>query len=163
MIKEIEKFKRNIGDILRMGIDVETELEFFISNYFIKPQNAKTFFFGDVIVSELNFERKKYIFRKICEREKFDEKEIKKTIKSIEYVQQIRNKVAHWDSERLSEDTIQLRKRKSHTTVKDTLKVDEDLVKKIDKERKNAIEGIRKFYLKYRREGTIDERRKIDR
>jgi len=163
MIKEIEKFKRNIGDILRMGIDVETELEFFISNYFIKPQNAKTFFFGDVIVSELNFERKKYIFRKICEREKFDEKEIKKTIKSIEYVQQIRNKVAHWDSERLSEDTIQLRKRKPHTTVKDTLKIDEDLVKKIDKERKNAIEGIRKFYLKYRREGTIDERRKIDR
>ena len=163
MTKETEKFKRNIGDILRMGIDVETELEFFISNYFIKPQNAKTFFFGDVIVSELNFERKKYIFRKICEREKFDEKEIKKTIKSIEYVQQIRNKVAHWDSERLSEDTIQLRKRKPHTTVKDTLKIDEDLVKKIDKERKNAIEGIRKFYLKYRREGTIDERRKIDR
>ena len=29
MIKEIEKFKRNIGDILRMGIEVETELEFF--------------------------------------------------------------------------------------------------------------------------------------
>ena len=163
MTKENEKFKRNVGDILRMGIDVETELEFFISNYFIKPQNAKTFFFGDVIVSELNFERKKYIFRKICEREKFDEKEIKKTIKSIEYVQQIRNKVAHWDSERLSEDTIQLRKRKPHTTVKDTLKIDEDLVKKIDKERKNAIEGIRKFYLKYRREGTIGERRKIDR
>jgi len=163
MTKENEKFKRNVGDILRRGIDVETELEFFISNYFIKPQNAKTFFFGDVIVSELNFERKKHIFRKICEREKFDEKEIRKIIKSIEFVQTTRNKIAHWEGETRSDNTIQLRKRTSYTTVKDILKIDEDLVKKVNEERKNAIEGIRKFYLKYRREGTIGERRKIDR
>jgi len=29
MTKENEKFKRNVVDILRRGIDVETELEFF--------------------------------------------------------------------------------------------------------------------------------------
>jgi len=162
MTIDIEKFERNIGAILRMALNIETQLEFFISNYFVKPQSAKTFFFNDKIVLKSTFERKKNIFREICKREKFDEKEICKIIKSIEFVQHARNSVAHWDSERLSENTIQLRKRKSYTTVKDILKIDEDLVKKVDEERLKAMEGITKFYLKYRKEGTIDEREEVD-
>lgn len=153
-----EDFNRNIGDILRVGLDVETELEFFISNYFVKPRNAKIFFLNDIIVSELNFEKKKNIFKEICEREEFDKKEVSEVIKSITFVQHKRNIVAHWEAESLSEGGTQLRKRKSYTTNKDILKIDKKLVKDVKRESSKAIKGIVKFYLIYYREGTIDER-----
>lgn len=162
MREEIEEFKKNIGDILRMGLAVETELEFFISNYFVKPQNAKTFFLNDIIVSKLNFEQKKHIFKEICDREQFEKKEVKKIIKSIEFVQQARNRVAHWEAEHLSDGTFRLRNRKSFTTAKDIQEINKMLVESVDKERLKAIRGIGNFYCIYQKEGTIDEKKSID-
>ena len=162
MKEKIEDFERNIGKILRMAVHVEDYLEFFISDYFVKPQNAKTFFLNDIIVSKLNFEQKKHIFKEICEREQFEKKEVKKIIKSIEFVQQARNRVAHWEAERLSDGTFRLRNRKSFTTAKDVQEINKMLVESVDKERLKAIRGIGKFHCIYQKEGTIDEKKSIE-
>lgn len=158
MTKDTKEFKRYIGEILTIALDVESYLEYFISNYFTKEKNRKTFFFKDIILLNLTFENKINIFKKICEKEKFDKKEISEIIKSIRFVQHTRNKVAHWEAERRSENIIQLRKRTSYTTTNDILKVDKNLVEKADEERSKAIKGITKFYLIYHKIGPIDEK-----
>ena len=50
MEEENQIFYRNCGEILRMAINIESELEFFISNYFCSPQGYKTFLFKDLIL-----------------------------------------------------------------------------------------------------------------
>jgi len=160
--KEMDLFEKNKGRILGLALNVESELEFFISNYLVKPQNDKTFFFNDIL-SEMNFEQKIELFKKICVREKFNQKEISEICKSIKFIQELRNKVAHWQSE-ISFDSstksqfIQLRKRKSITTSKDIIKLTDEIIKQTEEEMQKATEGIMKFYLKYYKEGTIDEK-----
>ncbi len=44
MEEENQLFHMNCGEILRMGLDVESTLDFFISNYFCSSQSYKTFF-----------------------------------------------------------------------------------------------------------------------
>ncbi len=155
---DIDQFSKFAGESLRMALGVESRLEFFISNYFIKPQHDKTFFFEDILIMPMNFEQKINIFKKICAREKYGEKEISKIIRHIRYVQKVRNKVAHWQTESTSKGITQLRKRKSRTTINDTLKLNGTQMKKLEHERLNAIKGITNFYLKYQKEGTIDDK-----
>ena len=49
MQKKVDEFHKLSGEVLAAALHVETYLEFFISNYFIKPQTSKTFFFDDAI------------------------------------------------------------------------------------------------------------------
>lgn len=156
--EEDENFRKLMGDVLAKALHVESTLEFFISNYFIKPQNDKTFFFNDVILLKSNFENKIRLFKEICKREKFDENNVSKIVNSIKYVKDIRNKVAHWQLESTINEQIRLRKRTSFTTKKDILKLDKDDIKKLEEETSKAIRGINQLYLKYYKEGTIDER-----
>lgn len=162
MEKKIEQFEKFRGKILSMAVHVESTLDSFISNYFIKPQNAKTFFFEDIILLNgyMSFERKINIFEEICKREKFNN--ISKIVESIRYVQKIRNNVAHWQVEISSPNQIILRKRKSYTTKKDILELNEELIKILDEKRLKAINGINELHLKYHTEGTIDERQQAD-
>jgi len=162
MPQHISEFQKNIGEILMVATGIEQTLEFFIANYFVKPQIQKTFFLNDVILLQLTFQRKLDIFEKICEREGFDIKDMKSTIRSIKFIQKVRNKVAHWQAESNSPVNIQLRKRASYTTFKDILKLDNKMLQKIEEERLKAINGINRFYMKYHREGTKDERGSID-
>ena len=157
-MEEHDKFSKNVGLVLSSALHVETTLEFFISNYFIKPQIDKTHFFNDSVLLKMNFEKKIELFKDICKREEFDKKEVKSIIKSIRHVQEIRNKVAHWQSEISYGNQIQLRKRTSSTTQKDIIKLDNVTMKVLDKERLKAIQGINDLYMKYQQEGTIDER-----
>jgi hypothetical protein len=93
---ENQIFHRNCGEILRMGLHVESELDFFISNYFCSPQSYKTFLFKDeILTNSFSFERKIQIFKKICEKESIDETRIKEIFDAIKFVQNIRNRVAH--------------------------------------------------------------------
>ena len=157
-LKEDAKFSEKAGKVLSMALGVETDLEFFISNYFIHPQNGKTFFFNDLFMIKSNFERKVQIFKEICEREEFDAEKISEIIKSINFVKEIRNKVAHWQAEKVFDKPLRLRKRTTYTTKDDILELNEDLLKKLDSERLKANKGISEFYLNYCREGTVDER-----
>lgn len=152
------EFSKKVGEILNMALGIENNLEFFISNYFIKPQNSKTFFFNDLFMISSNFEKKIRIFREISKREEFNETETNKIIQSIKFVQKTRNKVAHWQAEKTIKNIIRFRKRTSRTRVEDVLELTDQLMKDLDKERLNAIHGITDFYLIYSKEGTIDEK-----
>ena len=97
--EKIGDFRNKVGIILTESLYVETSLEFFISNYFVKPQTQKTFFLNDTIILRLNFDKKIDLFREICKREGYDMKDVEKVIKAIKFVQETRNKVAHWQTE----------------------------------------------------------------
>lgn len=157
-LNEQREFSRISGEILSMALGVESHLEFFISNYFIRPQNDKTFFFNDTFMIKSTFERKVQTFKDICKREKFDEAKINETLKSINFVKEARNKVAHWQGEKMFDKPLRLRKRTSRTKKEDILELNEDFLKEVDSERLKALQGIDELYLKYYREGTIDDK-----
>lgn len=157
-INENAEFSRMSGEILNMALNLEINLEFFISNYFIRPQSGKIFFFNDIFMIKSNFERKVQIFREICKREKFDEEKVNEIIKLINFVKETRNKVSHWQGEKMFDKPLRLRKRTSETTKEDILELNNELIKKLDREKQKAIQGINEFYLKYYKEGTVDDK-----
>ena len=147
-----EKFNERCGEILRMALAVEANLDFFISNYFCHPQSYKTFILNDVIVDtlQISFGKKIEIFKKICKEEKiFGEREIKVIVDSIKFVSSIRNKVAHWEGFSENPDgEIKLQKRTSVKYKKDELKLTDKLVHDVDKRHLLAINGINEVYFK---------------
>jgi len=156
--EENKEFHRIMGEILTMALAVESYLEFFIVNYFVKPQTGKTHFLNDSIILKIGFDRKIQLFKDICKREKFDKEVLEKVLEYINFVKDTRNKVAHWQGEKMFDKPIRLRKRTSFTTKDDILELNDSLSREMDENRLKAIKGIRDFYLKYSDEGTIDER-----
>ena len=150
-------FELNKADIISSAISVDHDLEFFISNYFVRPQTQKTFFLSDAIITELKFQEKISIFKKICKREEYDNAEISKIIKSIKFVQETRNKVAHWQTMVDGEDNIMLHINKSCYGREHMLELTDSFMQRFFSEQKKANEGIVKYYLKYYQEKTIDE------
>ena len=144
---EHQMFLRNCGEILRMGLHIETHIDFFISNYFWSPQSYKTFRFEDLILINLNFGRKIDIFKNICKNENINEESIGKVLKAIKEVQKIRNRVAH-DQAFVSDpkEGTKLQKRKSVTYKKDELKITDDLIMKLDEKRLFSIQEISKIH-----------------
>ena len=138
-------------------ISIDSNLLFFITNYFVKPQIQKTFFLGDEVISGLSLEKKMQLFKKLCEREGFDEHTVKETIARIKFVQELRNKVAHWERFSIAGDIV-LKKPKSYMSEKDTVKLDDKTMELLEQNRVAAQTGINQFYLQYQKEGTIDER-----
>ena len=146
--REEQIFHRNCGEILRLAVDVEGTLEFFISNYFCFPQDYRTFLLNDSILVDLSFERKKQIFKKICEKEEIDKKRIDMVVNAMGYVQKIRNKVAH-DEAFVSnqKEGIKLQKRKSVQYKKDEIKITDALVKEVEEKRLFSIQEINKIHV----------------
>ena len=149
MEEENQIFHRNCGEILRMAINIESELEFFISNYFCSPQSYKTFLFKDsILVKYVTFEHKIEIFREICKKEDIDKEQINKIVKSVRFVQKIRNRVAHGEAFVSDQkEGIKLQKRESVKYKKDEIKITGDLVKKVDEKRLFSIQEIVKLYM----------------
>lgn len=146
--QESEEFAKKCGEILNTALCVESYLDFFISNYFIQPQTYKTFLLEDSILLSLNFGNKVKIFKEICQKEKINKEKVNKIVESINFVKDIRNKVAH--SERFIdkfEEGIKLQTRKSIKYKKDELKIDDSLIKNIEEKRLFAIQGIRDIFL----------------
>ncbi|MBI2663422.1 hypothetical protein HYX15_02715 [Candidatus Woesearchaeota archaeon] len=151
MSKNTEEFNKNCGEILRLALAVESYLDLFISNYFCSPQDYKTYLFKDIMIidSNLGFGRKVEVFKKICKEEDISEEELNKILASINFVNDIRNKVAHWEGyiNNPKEGTIRLNKRKSTLFKKDELEVNSELVKEVDKKRLFSIQGITKIHM----------------
>lgn len=136
-MEEDQIFHRNCGEILRRGLDVESTLDYFISNYFCAPQSYKTFLLRDLIlVEQIGFGRKIGVFKKICKRENIDEERIGRIAEAVRFVNNIRNRVAH-DEAFISgqKEGIKLQKRKSVQYKKDELKITDELVKEVDEKR----------------------------
>ena len=147
MENEVKEFHRKCGELLSMALHVKSSLDFFISNYFCSPQSYKTFLLSDSILIKMAFERKIKIFEEICKKEEIKHEKFRGVIKSIDFVKQIRNKVAHHEAfVHGPEEGIKLRPRKySATDKKHELKLTDELIGKVDKNRLSAIQGITKI------------------
>ena len=148
MEEENQVFHRNCGEILRMGLDVESTIDYFISNYFCAPQSYKTFLLRDLIlVEQIGFGRKIEICKKICKRENIDEERIGRIVEAVKVVNNIRNRVAH-DEAFISDqkEGIKLQKRKSAQYKKDELKITDELVKEVDEKRTFSNQEIIKIH-----------------
>ncbi len=147
---EHQFFHKNCGEILRMALNIESELDFFISNYFCSPQSYKTFLFKDLILVEhhMVFGRKIEIFKEICKKENIGKERIDKIVDAVKFVNRIRNRVAH-DEAFVSDqkEGIKLQKRKSVKYKQDEIEITYDLVKKVDEKRLSAIQEIVKLYM----------------
>lgn len=150
MSENVTLFHRRCGEILRMRAGLEQGLEFFLANYFVWPQDEKTFTLRDFVLSErLTFEAKKQVFCKICKKEKIDEELRKRTLTAIDYVKNIGNRVAH--EEAAIEDPrigqIILRPKKRIVYHDERLEVTDELVKNVDAHRLQAIQGVTAIHL----------------
>lgn len=158
-IAESKDFDLKCGEVLRLSLTIEDSLEFFISNYFIKPQIDKTFFFRDELLVNMGFDRKISLFKKICQRESFEKEEVSKALEKINYVKAFRNKVAHWEAEKCgAESPIRLRRKAQRTTNKDVWELSDKNMEDFNKQRLEANKLITKFHLEVHNNGTVDER-----
>ncbi|GEM_PF-5953032 len=147
-IKEFNKWK---GEILSSALSVESNLEIFIADYLFEVLSEKRNFFIFVVLQKLDFNKKVEIFKEICKRNlnKEDIKNIFDTaIKSIRYVQEIRNKVAHWETHITAKNEIQLQRRTDYIEEKDMINLDENLIKNFKQSAMVAIFGIRDLSMK---------------
>lgn len=153
-----ETLNRRCGEILRMALSVETDLDFFISNYFSFPPSYKTFMLNDVLVDtlQLTFAEKTRIFERICKEEKVvicenkkinGEEELKSIIEAVEFINKTRNQVSHWMGFiEKSNQGVELQKRTSAEYKEKELDLTDDLVEKVHMNRLTAQFGINKIY-----------------
>ena len=154
------EFHRKRGKALNIALAAENHLEFFIYQYFIRPQTSKTFFFDRVIVQAISFVQKINVFNEICKREKFDDRKVKEIIKLLNSIRETRNKIAHWetmaDPQKME---ISLMRSGEIMDARNFLKLDDKLINDLDEKRFKAMQEITELYMKYSLEGTIDEKR----
>ena len=146
---ENQAFHRRVGEILRIAVNVEEDLDFFIANYFCTPQSYKTFLLKDLwLVERTGFGRKINIFKKICKEEKIDEKRVNGIVGAMNFVIEKRNMAAHGEAFVYDkEEGIKLQTRKSMKKKEQELKVTDDLVKQIDEKGSYAKQEIVNLYL----------------
>ena len=144
-----DSFHRNSGQILGMALHIETQLDHFIANYFSNPQNYRTLIFKDLIILDMSFGRKIRIFIEICKKEQINKKWLNEIRETIEFVQKIRNRVAHDQATFYQqEEKIVLQKKKSVTNKKDELEITDNLVDEVDKKRLFCLQEISKVAIK---------------
>lgn len=148
---QYDELNRKVGEILRIALHIESSLDYFIGTYFTKPRDNKSYFayiseqrdfFRDSILQKLRFETKKQIFRDICQREGCNLDKLKETIDCIDFLQNARNKVAHWDLRRTEKDGAFLVEKKWSTEDNDEFRLTEEFMGKINNARLKAINGI---------------------
>lgn len=142
MDKKTEEFHRRCGEILRMALGVESNLDLLISNYFCYPQHDKGFLFRDSILNRTNFERKIEILKQICEKEKVGLK--KNLINAINFVRKIRNQVAHYEAWAVDrgKGTVLRRLKAKKGGQMEQLELTDDLMKQIKEKKLYAIKGL---------------------
>ena len=145
--QEIEKFQFYSGQILRLAILIETNLDFFISSYFCHPQYYKTIFFNDEIVLKLSFDRKIQFFELICKEEDIEKETYQPIVDAMKFVQTMRNKVAHEDSviNDFKEGMV-LQRRGSPKNIKEKTKLTPELVRKVEENVQISCSEIMKVF-----------------
>jgi len=140
-----EDFHRKCGEILRMAIDVESNLDAMISHYFCYPHHDKEILLYESIITKIGFDRKIEILKDICKKEGIKLKS--GLIQSINFVKDIRNQVAHreaWTSKR--GEGIELRPL-TVTRPDQILVLTNDLMKEVEEKRLSAIKGLAEIVL----------------
>ncbi len=137
------------GEVLRLAVNIESYLEQFISDYFIRPQNDRSRTFEDLILIKMNFDRKIHLFKEICKLEEINDDILKNVLKDINFIKGIRNKVAHFETtyEQLSDDPndakiILWNKKSYRERNKDSLDLTDKLMREIKERQFSALQGI---------------------
>jgi len=142
-----KEIHRKIGEILVHAITVENMLELFIYNYFIEPESSKVSFFNESVIQPLSFEKKRIIFKQICERRGFPDGDINEICNLIRDIQKIRNQVAH------SETILNLSTGRKHLVKRiessqDSLDLDDKFMDDFNKKVQGALKRITYFLFK---------------
>lgn len=94
-IAESEESKQIRGKILADITDIEMELTEFLADYFGNTKKKKEELFNFIFNTELfNFNKKIIVFRKVMNKRFWFKYE--KLIKSLDWLKENRNKMAHW-------------------------------------------------------------------
>ncbi|EMR75020.1 hypothetical protein MBGDF03_00509 [Thermoplasmatales archaeon SCGC AB-540-F20] len=139
---------RVAGEILRIAVNLEGELEHFLIYYILGSSSNKQNFLRDEIIQKMSFQRKFGLFKKIGKLEKYDKVKLNKISCNIKYIQERRNKVAHWESslegspEHPELGKIRLWSPKSLRYKKDTLVLNQEILDKINMRYLSASNGI---------------------
>ena len=136
--KEIHK---KIGEILVHAIAIENMLEFFISNYFIESEDSKISFFNESVIQPLSFEKKKIIFKQICKRRGFSDKDVNEICSLIKEIQEKRNQVAHSETI-LNSSTGRKHLIKRIESSQDSFDLDDKFMDDFNKKIQIALNGI---------------------
>jgi hypothetical protein len=154
-MKDVNKlqddFHLRCGQILRMFLRIEELMNFYIMQYFVRPQNQKSFFFRDVVLAEMSFRSKLILYNKICKEIGADEDTVKKVNEDVKFVQEKRNTVAH--GEALFHDTeegfkLYTKKQTREMHKENELLLTDELVKEVDEKTVDALGGMNKIYAK---------------
>src|SRR3989339_590353 len=86
--EENKKYKLRCGEILRLGFAAESQLEYFIRDYFDTKEHSKAIHLHYWIIAKMSFERKIQILEKICKENKIDKEKSRKISKAIRFVQE---------------------------------------------------------------------------
>ncbi len=144
----VDVANRVAGEILRIAVNVERELDLFLMYYILGLSINKQNFLSDEILQRMNFQRKIELFEKIGKLEQFDKKKLGKIVSDIKFIQKRRNKVAHYDSsyeenqEHPELSIFRLWKPESTRYIKDTLVLNQETLDKIKNRFFSAIKGI---------------------
>lgn len=134
-----ETFNKNSGAILTSVLQVEDNLEYFITTYLFGADisQKRRLFFDEILTKpDFTFERKMRLFKKICESEALDSNFTKPLISSIRMMQETRNKVAHWErnGDELKPRTVEAGAKK--------FTLDKTFMKDFEQNRVKALRGI---------------------
>jgi len=140
---KIDEFHKNSGEVLRLELEIESQLDMFFYNYFCKIEDNRLLLFKEILLPKLNFESKIRIFKKICEYEKLDTELTQKVYESVKFIQEARNKVAHGGIfiKNVEEGPL-LYKGGWITSPINELKLDSDFMEAIKNKRLISIQGI---------------------
>lgn len=146
-----DEFHLKCGKILRMALHIEGQLDFFIMQYFIRPQTQLSFFFRDTVLVEMNFSPKAKLFNKICKEIDAEKNTVKEVNKAMEFVKKYRDVVAHREARvQTIEEGIKLYTKRATRIMekKYEIRLTDKLVKEVDDKRIVALNGINKIYAK---------------
>ena len=144
----VDTANRVAGEILRIAVNIEGDLERFLLYYILDFSAKKQNFLRDEILQRMSFQRKFDLFKKIGKIEHYDKEKFSKIVSDINYIQIRRNKVAHWEScfegdpEHPEQSKIRLWDTKSTRYKKDTLVLNQKLFDEINKRYLSVYQGI---------------------
>lgn len=150
---DVDKFHERCGKLLRFRAAIESYLELLLSHYFDPPLSYKI----DMDFAKMSLEQKKFLYRKICEREGIAPNKIQKIMSGISRIQKVGNSIAHHDSFIFDQNhpNIFMRPKKVSTKKSDLIEVTEELVKEIDAIRLKTFHSMNGIYVE-----THDKRRR---
>lgn len=139
---EQEEFFKRCGEILRKAQGIESHLESIILFYFCYPGNDNASLLRESILNRINFRGKIEILEEIRKKEEIELKP--DLIKSIDFLRDTRNRVAHHEAFAIGQGGA-IEFKRFRKGIEDGLELDDDLMNKVEEKRSLAYDGLSQF------------------